>query len=200
MGPKFLKNRLAVFLVIFIIFIAAMIAYSMVPKPESFRTKVLLVTSMGNITIGLYDDMPITTANFKNLTQLGSYDNTIFHRVVANFVVQGGDPTGTGNGDPRISSVQDELPNRHSNIAGTVAMAKVSDSNGSIIPNSASSQFFINLKDNSANLDSGYSVFGKVTDGMDVVQSIGRVETYTEGTLKDRPKQDVQLIKAILLT
>jgi peptidylprolyl isomerase len=199
MGPKFLRNKLAVFLVIFVIFIAAMIAYSMVPKPESFRTKVLLVTSMGNITIGLYDDMPITTANFKNLTQLGIYDNTIFHRVVANFVVQGGDPTGTGQGDPRISSIQDELPNHHSNIAGAVAMAKMSGAGGDIVPNSASSQFFINLKDNSATLDSGYSVFGKVTDGMDVVQAIGRVETYTEGTSKDRPKQDVKLLKAILL-
>ena len=143
--------------------------------------------------------MPITTANFKNLTELGIYDGTIFHRVVANFVVKGGDPTGTGQGDPRISSILDEFLNRHSNIVDTVAMAKMSSSNGGIIPNSASSQFFINLKDNSAALNSGNSVFGKVIDGMNVVQAIGTVETYAEGALKDRPREDVKLIKAILL-
>jgi cyclophilin family peptidyl-prolyl cis-trans isomerase len=79
-----------------------------------------------------------------------------------------------------------------------VQVARAS-SNGGIIPNSASSQFFINLKDNSAALNSGNSVFGKVIDGMNVVQAIGTVETYAEGALKDRPKEDVKLIKAILL-
>jgi peptidylprolyl isomerase len=193
MGPRFLRSKMTIFLIIFLIFIAAMVAYSMVTRKESFQTRVLLVTSMGNITIGLYDDMPITTANFKNLTERGIFDGTIFHRVVHNFVVQGGDPTGTGQGDPSIPSIPDELPNHHSNVAGAVAMAKTDQ------PNSASSQFFINLKDNSADLDSGYSVFGKVIDGMDVVQAIGGVETYTDSALKDRPKEDVKLIKAILL-
>jgi peptidylprolyl isomerase len=148
---------------------------------------------MGNVTIGLYDDMPITAGNFLNLTKSGIYDNTIFHRVVANFVVQGGDPTGTGEGDPSIPTIPDELPNRHSNVMGNVAMAKTAEAN------SASSQFFVNLKDNSADLDSNYSVFGKVIDGMDVVQAIGRVETNPSGELQDRPLEDVRLIKAIAL-
>jgi peptidylprolyl isomerase len=193
MGPKLLKSKLMIFLVIFLVFIAAMVAYSTLTRKESFTYEVLLVTSMGNVTIGLYDDMPITAGNFLNLTKSGVYDNTIFHRVVANFVVQGGDPTGTGKGDPNIPTIPDELPNRHSNVMGNVAMAKTAEAN------SASSQFFVNLKDNSADLDSNYSVFGKVTDGMDVVQAIGRVETNPSGDLQDRPIEDVKLIKAFLL-
>jgi peptidylprolyl isomerase len=108
-------------------------------------------------------------------------------------VVQGGDPTGTGKGDPNIPTIPDELPNRHSNVMGNVAMAKTAEAN------SASSQFFVNLKDNSADLDSRYSVFGKVIDGMDVVQAIGRVETNPSGDLQDRPIVDVKLTKAIVL-
>ena len=193
MGPKLLKSKLMIFLVIFLVFIAAMVAYSTLTRKESFTHEVLLVTSMGNVTIGLYDDMPITAGNFLNLTRSAIYDNTIFHRVVANFVVQGGDPTGTGKGDPNIPTIPDELPNRHSNVMGNVAMAKTAEAN------SASSQFFVNLKDNSADLDSNYSVFGKVTNGMDVVQAIGRVETNPSGDLQDRPIEDVKLIKAIVL-
>jgi peptidylprolyl isomerase len=193
MGPRLLKNKLMIFLVIFLVFIAAMVAYSTLTRKESFTHEVLLVTSMGNVTIGLYDDMPITAGNFLNLTKSGIYDNTIFHRVVANFVVQGGDPTGTGKGDPNIPTIPDELPNRHSNVMGNVAMAKTAEAN------SASSQFFVNLKDNSADLDSNYSVFGKVIDGMGVVQAIGRVETNPSGDLQDRPIEDVKLINATVL-
>jgi peptidylprolyl isomerase len=193
MGPKLLKSKLMIFLIIFLVFIAAMVAYSTLTRKESFTHEVLLVTSMGNVTIGLYDDMPITAGNFLNLTRSAIYDNTIFHRVVANFVVQGGDPTGTGKGDPNIPTIPDELPNRHSNVMGNIAMAKTAEAN------SASSQFFVNLKDNSADLDSNYSVFGKVTNGMDVVQAIGRVETNPSGDLQDRPIEDVKLIKAIVL-
>jgi len=193
MGPRIFKGKMMIFLVIFLVFIAAMVAYSTLTRKESFVHEVLLVTSMGNVTIGLYDDMPITAGNFLSLTRSGIYDNTIFHRVVANFVVQGGDPTGTGKGDPNIPTIPDELPNRHSNVLGNVAMAKTAEAN------SASSQFYINLKDNSADLDSNYSVFGKVTNGMDVVQAIGRVETSQSTELQDRPIVDVKLIKAIVL-
>jgi peptidylprolyl isomerase len=151
--------------------------------------KILLVTSMGNITIELYADMPITSENFKNLTKLGIYDGTIFHRVVKGFVVQGGDPTGTGMGDPSIARIPDELPNKHSNVRGSVAMAKTSE------PNSATSQFYINLVDNSANLDSNYSVFGRVTKGMDVVDKIANVAVDEN----DRPLSNVTLIRALFL-
>lgn len=194
MKTRFLRSKLAVFLVVFLVFIGAMVTYSMVYRQESFSRSVQLVTSMGNITIGLYDDMNITTANFINLTELGVYDGTIFHRVVYNFVIQGGDPTGTGEGDPTIASIPDELPNRHGNSAGAVAMAKKSLQNGHAQPNSASSQFFIDLKDNSDQLNAEYSVFGKVISGMDVAYAIGNVETTGE-----RPNQNVTIIKAQLV-
>jgi cyclophilin family peptidyl-prolyl cis-trans isomerase len=130
-------------------------------------SKVLLETSMGNIEIQLYGDMPITTSNFMNLVGTGVYDNTTFSRVARNFVIQGGDATPKGITVPPIA---DELPNKHSNVRGSVAMAKTSQ------PNSATSQFYINLNDsNAATLDSNYSVFGTVISGMDVVDRIGQV-------------------------
>lgn len=185
-----LRRNIAFLTAIIVVVIALIMVYRMGGspdrKPNATGNKVLLMTSMGNITIELYEDMPITSGNFKNLTSLGIYDNTIFHRVVKDFVVQGGDPTGTGQGDPSIASIPDELPNKYSNVAGSVAMAKSSQ------PNSASSQFYINLKDNSADLDSNYSVFGNVTAGMGVVYAIGNVETDSNA----RPLQDVRLIKA----
>ena len=149
------------------------------------QVKVLLVTTMGNITIELCDDMPITSRNFKNLTQNGIYDGTIFHRVVHNFVVQGGDAGVKGISVPTIP---DELPNKHSNARGSVAMAKTNE------PNSANSQFYINLKDN-LHLDSNYSVFGKVIAGIDVVDAIGNKSTDTN----DKPLQNVTIIRAELL-
>lgn len=194
MKSKFLRSKMVIFLIVFLVFIGAMVTYSMFYRQESFSRKVLLVTSMGNITIGLYDDMPVTTANFINLTELGVYDGTIFHRVVYNFVIQGGDPTGTGQGDPSIASIPDELPNRHSNSVGAVAMAKKSGQDGHAQPNSASSQFFINLKDNGNQLNADYTVFGKVISGMDVAYSIGNVETTSE-----RPNQNVTIVKAQLV-
>jgi peptidylprolyl isomerase len=201
MAPRFLRSKIAVFLIIFLVFIGAMVTYSFFSKPsspepsEKSSTSVLLVTSKGNITIALYDDMPITTGNFVNLTEHEIYDNTIFHRVVSNFVIQGGDPTGTGQGDPSIPDIRDELPNKHSNVIGAVAMAKQGNPDGSAVPNSASSQFFIDLVDNSATLDASYSVFGKVVAGMDVVAAIGTLQVDSN----ERPITPVTLIRATVL-
>lgn len=155
--------------------------WNVVPLQSFFvdTDNVLLVTNMGNIVIQLYDDMPITTGNFKNLVRTGAYDGTQFNRVAYGFVIQGGDTTSKGITVPPI---QDELPNKHSNVRGAVAMAKTSQ------PNSATSQFFIDLNDtNAASLDSNYSVFGMVTSGMDVVDAIGQVpinptNSATDGT------------------
>ena len=188
MGKSLYRNKVAVALIIFLIVVAAIIGYITVfPKPPSASaSKVLLVTSMGNITIQLYDDMPITTGNFRKLVGQGVYDGTIFHRVVHDFVVQGGDASGKGINVPAIA---DELPNKHSNLRGFVAMAKTSQ------PNSATSQFFVNLKDNSASLDSNYSVFGQVISGMDVVDAIGSVATDSN----DKPLINVTLNAAQLI-
>lgn len=155
-------------------------------KTIIYPTRILLVTSMGNITIELYDDMPITSGNFKNLTEHGVYDGTIFHRVAKDpAVIQGGDASAKGVSVPTIP---DELPNKHSNVRGSVAMAKTD------VPNSATSQFYINLVDN-LYLDSNYSVFGRVIIGMDVVDAIGNVPTDSN----DKPLQDVTVIRAEII-
>jgi peptidylprolyl isomerase len=153
--------------------------------------KVLLQTSMGNITIQLRDDMPVTAANFKNLVEAGVYDGTIFHRVISNFMVQGGDPTGTGMGDPSIPNIQDEFSSnstRNRVDRGTIAMANTGEAN------SGSSQFFLSVVYNS-HLNNKHPVFGEVIEGMDVVDSISNVATDSS----DKPLQDVTLIKATML-
>ncbi len=161
---------------------------SLSPSPNiSTCNKVLLVTTMGNITIQLRNDMPITTGNFKNLVQEGVYDGTIFHRVIANFMIQGGDPTGTGYGDPSIPPIPDEFTSINQNNRGTIAMANAG-------PNTGSSQFFINVVNNNY-LDDKHPVFGTVITGMDVVDAISRVATDAN----DRPLQDVTIIKAELI-
>jgi peptidylprolyl isomerase len=145
--------------------------------------KVRLQTSMGNITIQLRDDRPITTGNFKNLVQQGVYDGTIFHRVAANFVIQGGMNTSAS-----VATIPDEVGSNNHNDRGAVAMAKTSQ------PNSATSQFYINVKDNN-DLDSGYTVFGTVISGMDVVDAISNVAVNGE-----QPVTDVVLIKAEIIS
>jgi peptidylprolyl isomerase len=161
--------------------------------PTSSKNKVLLTTSMGNITIQLRDDMPITTGNFKNLVQQGKYDGTTFHRIIANFMIQGGQINST------TSSIRDEFGSNNHNVNGTIAMAKQGDpTTGASIPDSASSQFFINVVDNSnryATFDTTYSVFGDVIQGMDVADAISKVATDQNGN----PLQSVTLIKAELI-
>jgi peptidylprolyl isomerase len=155
-------------------------------------TKVLLHTSMGDITIELRNDKPITTSNFIHLVQQGTYNSTIFHRVMAGFMIQGGDPTGTGHGDPSIPTIQDEIGSNNHNYNGTIAMANTGQ------PNSGSSQFFINVANNNnlySSFDSSYPVFGKVISGMDVVMNISRVATDAN----DRPTTNVTLLSASIL-
>ncbi len=192
-----LRNALIAIVVLMVVIGVVVVAYQISggrPGSPSSGTKVLLVTSMGNITLELYEDMSITTGNFRNLTEQGIYDETIFHRVAKGFVIQGGDATWKGIAVPPI---QDELPNKHSNVRGSVAMAKSS------LPNSATSQFFINLNDaNAATLDSNYSVFGRVISGMDVVDNISQVPinpTDPQNPTDGKPLQDVTLIKAQII-
>src|SRR5690242_16598771 len=144
---------------------------------------VVLSTSMGDIKIELYQDKaPITVKNFLDYVKAGYYDGLIFHRVIPGFMIQGG-----GMNDQMQDKTQGELPpiqnearNGLSNTRGTIAMARTSD------PNSATSQFFINLADNARSLNpnpgsAGYAVFGKVTAGMDTVDAIAKVQTGRKG-------------------
>jgi len=157
------------------------------PSPEPEPNKVLLRTSMGDITIQLYDDMPITTSNFRNLVKQGVYDDTIFHRVIDGFMIQGGDPTGTGYGDPSIPTIPDEFTDHNRNDRGAVAMANAG-------PDTGSSQFFVNLVYNQ-HLDDKHPVFGEVISGMNVVDAIGKVQTDDN----DRPVEPVTIISAELV-
>ena len=145
--------------------------------------RILLATSMGDITIQLYSDMPITAGNFKKLVEKGFYDGVIFHRIIDGFMIQGGDPEGTGMGGPGYT-IEDEFTDNNRNDRGTIAMANAG-------PNTGGSQFFINLVDNSF-LDDMHPAFGKVIEGMDVVDKIGKVKT---GAM-DRPAKEVKILSA----
>jgi peptidylprolyl isomerase len=147
------------------------------------KVKVRLMTSMGDITLQLYEDMPITAGNFQKLVMKGFYDGTIFHRIINGFMIQGGDPTGTGRGGPGYA-IKDELTRKNRNDRGTISMANAG-------PNTGGSQFFINLVNNNF-LDGKHPAFGKVIEGMDVVDAMGKVKT---GAM-DRPLQEVKIIEA----
>ncbi|MDS0257327.1 peptidylprolyl isomerase [Thermoplasmatales archaeon AK] len=146
-------------------------------------TTVLLETSMGNIKIQLFDDMPITAGNFKKLVEKGFYNGVIFHRVIPGFMIQGGDPTGTGMGGPGYT-IKDEFNRKYRNSRGTISMANAG-------PNTGGSQFFINVVDNHY-LDGKHPVFGKVVEGMDVVDAISNVKRDRN----DRPLNAVTIRKA----
>ena len=149
-------------------------------------TTVIMHTSMGNIVIKLHDDMPITTGNFVKLSNDGFYDGVIFHRVIEDFMIQGGDPDGTGMGGPGYT-IEDEFGHGHSNVRGTISMANTGR------PNSGGSQFFINVVDNTyldkedPRTPSAHPVFGTVIPGMEVADAISKVKT----DFNDKPIRDV---------
>jgi peptidylprolyl isomerase len=151
--------------------------------PAPSGKNVRLETNMGTIVIALAPDMPITAGNFETLVQKGYYNGVIFHRVISGFMLQGGDPTGTGRGGPGYV-IKDEFSPDNKNDRGTISMANAG-------PNTGGSQFFINLVNNNF-LDGKHPVFGKVVEGMDVVDKIGKTKTGRE----DRPLKDVVIVKA----
>ncbi|MBS3819147.1 peptidyl-prolyl cis-trans isomerase [bacterium] len=163
---------------------------------QTENPKVLMKTSKGNITIELYPDKaPKTVENFLSYVDDRFYDGTIFHRVIKGFMIQGGGFTADFTKKSTKAPIENEADNGLKNKKGTIAMARTMEIN------SATSQFFINLVDNpSLNYkdDSprgyGYCVFGKVTDGMDVVEAIGNVETTTKNGQKNVPKETIKII------
>lgn len=157
-----------------------------------------LQTNHGDIIIKLFaDKAPETVKNFIQYVQDGHYDNTIFHRVISNFMVQGGGFEPGMEQKPVRAPIKNEANNGLSNKVGTLAMARTMD------PHSASSQFFINVSDN-AFLDHtsetsqgwGYAVFGEVVEGMDVVNAIKAVDTTSRAGHQDVPREDVIIEKA----
>jgi cyclophilin family peptidyl-prolyl cis-trans isomerase len=156
------------------------------PASADSGRQVRLETSMGDIVIALDPNMPVTAGNFEKLVASGYYDGVIFHRVIDGFMIQGGDPTGTGRGGPGYT-IRDEFTSTNRNDRGTISMANAG-------PNTGGSQFFINLVDNNR-LDAKHPVFGTVVEGMDVVDAIGRVPTGAG----DRPIRNVTIIRAMLV-
>jgi peptidyl-prolyl cis-trans isomerase B (cyclophilin B) len=154
---------------------------------------ITLHTNHGDIELELnFDKAPLTSANFLQYCKEGHYDGTIFHRVISNFMVQGGGFEPGMKQKKTRDPIQNEADNGLSNVNGSIAMARTGD------PHSASAQFFINVKDNSflnhtgKNTQGwGYAVFGKVTGGLDVVEKIKGVATTSKSGHSDVPKEDV---------
>jgi cyclophilin family peptidyl-prolyl cis-trans isomerase len=144
-------------------------------------TNATMATNHGTIEIELYDDdAPNTVQNFTKLAGDGFYDGVIFHRVIEDFMIQGGDPTGTGSGGPGYQF--DDEQNDHGVERGVLAMANAG-------PNTNGSQFFIVTADACPWLNGKHTVFGRVTSGMDVVDEISQVDTGPG----DRPRDDVRI-------
>jgi peptidyl-prolyl cis-trans isomerase B (cyclophilin B) len=171
------------------------------PKPDATHPRVALDTSKGRIVLELYPDKaPKTVANFLQYVKAGHYDGVIFHRVIDGFMIQGGGFTPDMNQKPTKPPIQNEADNGLTNDRGTIAMARTMD------PNSASAQFFINTVNNaSLNHKSktpqgwGYTVFGKVVEGLDVVDQIAKVKTGTKSGFQDVPVEPVIIKKATAL-
>ena len=187
-----MKAKTTIFIIVILVLIIIGGLVIMVEKTETENVKVKLETNMGEIVIELYSkEMPITAGNFEKLVKDGFYDGVIFHRVIDGFMIQGGDPTGTGTGGPGYT-IKDEFTKTDldKNNRGTISMANAG-------PNTGGSQFFINLVDNNY-LDPKHPVFGKVVDGMDVVDAIAEVET--SGDPDYVPTQEVRIIKAQVIS
>ena len=163
---------------------------------ENKMTQVTIKTSVGDIQLELNDEKaPITVENFKTIASSGYYEGTIFHRVINGFMIQGGGLTADmSNKSSGTGPIQNEASNGLSNDRGTIAMARTMD------PHSATSQFFINHKDNAflnhtgeTSQGWGYAVFGMVTEGMDVVDQIAEVTTGSSGAYQDVPEEVITI-------
>lgn len=185
-------DKSAIYVMIGVLLIAAVFGF--VSKGRTTGTtisenmKIKFETNKGEIVIELYGDMPITAGNFEKLVSQGFYDGIIFHRVIDGFMIQGGDPKGTGMGGPGYT-IKDEFTHAggNKNTRGTISMANSG-------PNTGGSQFFINLVNNNF-LDTKHPAFGEVVEGMEIVDSIAKVSTDSN----DRPLEEVRIIKASII-
>ncbi len=184
-------------------FVATLVLLAAVAPGDAQETakgnpQVVLDTSKGKIVLELYPDKaPVTVKNFLAYVDARFYDGTIFHRVIPNFMIQGGGFTADMNQKPTNDPIQNEADNGLKNQRGTIAMARTN------VPDSATSQFFINSVSNDfLNFKSksaqgwGYAVFGKVVEGLDVVDAISAVKTGTSGRFRDVPAEPVVIKSA----
>ena len=155
---------------------------------------ITIKTSHGDISIELFEDKaPISCENFRQYVKDGHFDGTVFHRVIPNFMIQGGGMDENLQSKPTRDPIKNEADNGESNLRGTLAMARTG------VVDSATSQFFINLRDNDflnhGTRDFGYAVFGKVSDGMDVVDAIAAVPTGNRAGHQDVPVDPVTIVE-----
>ena len=158
---------------------------------------ITIKTNHGDISVELFDDKaPISCENFRQYARDGHFAGTVFHRVIPNFMIQGGGMDESMTSKPTREPIKNEADNGVSNTRGTLAMARTT------VVDSATSQFFINLRDNDfldhGTRDFGYAVFGKVTDGMDVVDAIAAVPTGNRGGHQDVPVDAVEIIEVTI--
>jgi len=153
-------------------------------------TNVLMKTSLGDVKIALDEKAaPVTVANFLSYVDDQFYDGTIFHRVIADFMIQGGGFLPGMQKKDTKAPIKNESPNGLSNVRGAIAMARTNDLN------SATSQFYVNTVDNSGNLDGArYCAFGQVVEGMDVIDKIRKVRTTRQSGHADVPVDDVVIL------
>ncbi len=179
------RKDVAIFLSVVLVILFTLFVMEIFGNMENVKVK--FETNHGDIVIELYRDMPVTAGNFKGLVEAGTYDGVIFHRVIEGFMIQGGEVVGASN-------IKDEFVAGHSNVRGSLSMANAG-------PNTGSSQFFINLIDNSfldydkQPLSSKHPVFGEVVEGMDVVDAIAGVAVGAG----DKPVEDVVILKATVI-
>ena len=174
-----MKREYAILLILFLISGCANNS-----EDKKMNIIVTLETTIGNVKIELFGDtMPITAGNFKKLVNEKFYDGVIFHRVIPGFMIQGGDPTGTGGGGPGYT-IKDEFTKNNKNNRGTISMANAG-------PNTGGSQFFINTVDNNF-LDTKHPVFGKVIEGIEIVDKISNVKRDAN----DKPLTAIVIKKA----
>lgn len=185
---EFLIQNKTLISIIFLILIIGGIYFMTNQNPV-----VVIETNLGEIKVELYPNKaPITVENFLMYVDEKNYDNTVFHRVISDFMIQGGGYTSQGQEKPTKAPIKLESDNGLKNQKGTIAMART------MVADSATNQFFINTNDNDflnhGFRDEGYAVFGKVIEGMDVVEKINNVLTTIKFGMQDWPKEDVVII------
>jgi peptidyl-prolyl cis-trans isomerase A (cyclophilin A) len=189
-----MKNLQSLFIPFGLVFAFAVSPAAAQPKVEAKKPVVTLETSLGAIVLELdAEKAPVTVANFLAYVEDGFFDGTVFHRVIPDFMIQGGGFAANMSQKPTKAPIKNEADNGLENDSYTVAMARTA------VKDSATAQFFINLKDNDflnhGGRDFGYAVFGKVTGGVDVVKKIAGVATTTKGGHQNVPVEPV-LIKS----
>ncbi len=160
---------------------------------------ITIKTNHGDIGVELFDEKaPISCENFRQYMNDGHFAGTIFHRVIPNYMIQGGGMDANLSSKPTRDPIKNEADNGESNVRGTLAMARTG------VVDSATSQFFINLRDNdflnNGTRDFGYAVFGRVADGMDVVDKIAGVQTGNRGGHQDVPVEAVEILEVVEVT